>query len=588
MQYRNPPKINSSDSSSSKKNSPPMRGRKYCTRESSETLTGPISPVTIRKDSNNNFKTFIGPPRQQVSSRRQGPPQQQKSPRQRALPRVTNQELIKSRVKEITDHLWMRRETAGIFITTLGKPMGEESTEFITKEQIKITLPLQAGSIIKLPKPGRTILGMVMPDPPNEEAYHTIIRNLYNKLTEENINKISLPRIEINISWEKLKQMITLRFLQTNISITICNGTVQMPSEQDRLVIIKENHESPVGGHKGVTKTYNRIRNLYHWPNMKKDVRQHIKTCISCQKKKLVRIKTKEPMIITDTPLDAFDKISMDIVGPLPPTKSGKSYILTIQDNLTKFSLAIPLVSFTSEEIAQAFITHFICQYGCPKAILTDQGTSFISSLMQKFAKALNIKQYKTSAFHPQSNGSLERSHHVLVEYLKHYITKEKQWDQWLPQAMFSYNTSIHEGTKYTPYELIYGKKARQPSSLIPNDSLATYPDFVDRLVTKLFNIRKMGRHNLTNSKHTQKYYYDRKVSSVNYHKGEQVLVLKPKRDKFSDEYDGPYTIIEILKNNNVKIAVSPRRTKVVHQDRIKRAYTPPDCGAPRDIRTNL
>ena len=153
---------------------------------------------------------------------------------------------------------------------------------------------------------------------------------------------------------------------------------------------------------------------------------------------------------------------------------------------------------------------------------------------------------------------------------------------------MFSYNTSIHEGTKYTPYELIYGKNARQPSSLIPNDSLATYPDFVDRLVTKLFNIREMGRHNLTNSKHTQKYYYDRKVSSVNYHKGEQVLVLKPKRDKFSDEYDGPYTIIEILKNNNVKIAVSPRRTKVVHQDRIKRAYTPPDCGAPRDIRTNL
>ena len=119
-----------------------MRGRKYCTRESSQTLTGPISPVTIRKDSNNNFKTFIGPPRQQVSSRRQGPPQQQKSPRQRALPRVTNQELIKSRVKEITDHLWMRRETAGIFITTLGKPMGEESTEFITKEQIKITLPI--------------------------------------------------------------------------------------------------------------------------------------------------------------------------------------------------------------------------------------------------------------------------------------------------------------------------------------------------------------------------------------------------------------------------------------------------------------
>ena len=107
------------------------------------------------------------------------------------------------------------------------------------------------------------------------------------------------------------------------------------------------------------------------------------------------------------------------------------SYILTIQDNLTKYSLAIPLVSFTSEEIAEAFMKNFICQYGCPKAILTDQGSSFIGSIMKKFAKVFNIEQFNSSTFHPQSNGSLERSHHVLIEYLKHYITKEKQWDQW-------------------------------------------------------------------------------------------------------------------------------------------------------------
>ena len=160
----------------------------------------------------------------------------------------------------------------------------------------------------------------------------------------------------------------------------------------------------------------------------------------------------------------------------------------------------------------------------------------------------------------------------MLVEYLKHYITKEKQWDQWLPQVMFSYNTSIHEGTKYTPYELIYGKKARQPSSLIPNDSLATYPDFVVRLVTKLFNIRRNGKTQSNKLKtYTKILLRPNSYPQLITHKGEQVLVLKPKRNKFSDEYDGPYTIIEILKNNNVKIAMSPRRNKVVHQDRIKK-----------------
>ena len=172
-----------------------------------------------------------------------------------------------------------------------------------------------------------------------------------------------------------------------------------------------------------------------------------------------MRVKTKEPMVITDASFDAFDKVSMNIIGPLPYTRAGNSYIHTIQDDLTKYSLGIPLVSFTSEEIAETFFKNFICQYGCPKAILTDQGSSFIRSVMKKFARSFNIEQYKTSAFHLQSNGSLERSHHVLIEYLKHYITKERQWDQWLPQAMFSYNTSVHESTKFTPYELIYGKK---------------------------------------------------------------------------------------------------------------------------------
>ena len=111
---------------------------------------------------------------------------------------------------------------------------------------------------------------------------------------------------------------------------------------------------------------------------------------------------------------------------------------------------------------------------------------------------------------------------------------------------MFSYNTSVHESTKFTPYELIYGKKARQPSSMVPNDSLNTYPDFVHNLMNKLINIREIGRNNLENSKLRQKHYYDRKISPVQYHRGEEVMLLKPKRNKFSNEYDGPYVIMDV------------------------------------------
>ena len=77
--------------------------------------------------------------------------------------------------------------------------------------------------------------------------------------------------------------------------------------------------------------------------------------------KKLVRVKTKNLMVITDTPTTAFEKISMDIVGPLPETKSGNLYILTIQDNYTKYSLVIPLPNNEAGTIAHAFVKKFIC-----------------------------------------------------------------------------------------------------------------------------------------------------------------------------------------------------------------------------------
>ena len=116
-------------------------------------------------------------------------------------------------------------------------------------------------------------------------------------------------------------------------------------------------------------------------------------------------------MTLTDTPDAAFDKISMDIMGPLPTTQTNNSYILTIQDLLTKYSLAIPLQHAGAVQVADAFTNEFICIFGAPKAILTDQGSHFVNSLMRNIARKFRIKQYQTTAYRPQSNGSIERSH---------------------------------------------------------------------------------------------------------------------------------------------------------------------------------
>ncbi|KMQ92399.1 enzymatic polyprotein endonuclease reverse [Lasius niger] len=107
-------------------------------------------------------------------------------------------------------------------------------------------------------------------------------------------------------------------------------------------------------------------------------------------------------MLITDTPGAAFDKISMDVVGPLPMTRNDNSYILTMQDLLTKYSVASPMRRQDSASIAEAFVRDFICIYGAPRALLTDQAPTFFTSLMKAIASYFKIKQYRTTAYHSQ------------------------------------------------------------------------------------------------------------------------------------------------------------------------------------------
>ena len=124
---------------------------------------------------------------------------------------------------------------------------------------------------------------------------------------------------------------------------------------------------------------------------MKVDIQKYIQGCLECQMKKLIRVKTKNPMAITDTPTTAFEKISMDIVGPLPETKSGNLYILTIQDNITKYSLAIPLPNHQGSTIADAVVKTFICMFGWTKGVLTDQSRDFLSKINQLSLKFLSL-----------------------------------------------------------------------------------------------------------------------------------------------------------------------------------------------------
>jgi hypothetical protein len=132
-------------------------------------------------------------------------------------------------------------------------------------------------------------------------------------------------------------------------------------------------HNCPIGGHRGIQRTIERIKLYISWPGLDQGVTTFIKKCKTCQLNKERDPKIKLPLTVTDTKLSPWEKLYLDIVGPLPLTGNSMKYILTCQDNLSKYFIAIPLQNQTTEEATNAFVKNIILIYGIPTEIVTDQ-----------------------------------------------------------------------------------------------------------------------------------------------------------------------------------------------------------------------
>ena len=371
-----------------------------------------------------------------------------------------------------------------------------------------------------------------------------------------------------------------IRYIFKNSGIKIFISTEKIipdPSEIPKL--LEEFHSSPTSGHGGISRTIRRIQRKYFWSTLRKDVKSFVKKCPSCQTNKLTRKKTKMPMQITDTSSCPFEKIFLDIVGPLTLTENGNKYILTLQDDLSKYSLAIPIQNAETETVAKKFVEYFISKFGIPKSLVTDQGTNFTSKLFQDLCKLFKITKLQTSAYHPQSNGALERSHQTLKDYLRHFIKPtQTDWDEWVHLAIFSYNTSVHSSTKLTPFELIFGKQAEIPSAFNNEPKFSyTFDDYLSELKTKLQVSRKLAKDNILQGKQKSKENYDNKILNHKIKEGDLVLLLdestkKGLSKKLSPQWLGPYKVVSLKDRVNAVIKIK-NKLNTVHLNRLKPFY---------------
>ena len=270
-------------------------------------------------------------------------------------------------------------------------------------------------------------------------------------------------------------------------------------------------------------------------------------------------------------PIPAFDEpfssILIDCVGPLPRTKSGNEYLLTIMCTSTRFPEAIPLRNIKTKSIVKALVKFFTF-VGLPKSVQSDQGSNFMSGIFQHVMHELGIKQYRSSAYHPESQSALERFHQTFKNMIRSYcFDTEKDLDEGIRLLLFAVRESVQESLGFSPFELVFGHSVRGPLKLLKEKFLSNDEtplnllQYVSDFRNRLSRAYEVARSNLKTSQGKMKARYDNHVIDRKFKLGDKVLALLPIPGRpLQARYFGPYTIDKKTSDLNYIINTPGRR----------------------------
>ncbi|KAL5009600.1 hypothetical protein ScPMuIL_011905 [Solemya velum] len=335
-------------------------------------------------------------------------------------------------------------------------------------------------------------------------------------------------------------------------------------------------HDIPMAGHLGTKRTRNRIMQHFFWPGIFMDVSRYVRSCPQCQKGIAKGRVGVAPLVSVPVMEEPFQRLAVDLVGPLNRTDRGNRYILVTCDYATKYPEAVAIKDESAETVADALVA-IIARVGVPSELLSDQGSNFMSGVVKELCRLLRIRKLTSSPYHAQANGQVERFNGTLKKMLRCYAQKEPQnWDKHLPYVLFAYREVPQATTGFSPFELLYGRQVRGPLAILreewegPTDSSTSVLSYILEVRERLSTMSEMAKIRAEDEKQKQKFYYDRKARSRKLVVGQKALVLLPTNsNKLLAQWKGPFTVEEQTGPVDYRIKIRGK-SKVFHVNMLK------------------
>ena len=322
---------------------------------------------------------------------------------------------------------------------------------------------------------------------------------------------------------------------------------------QKRKDFIKQFHDSLFAGHLGITQTVFRLIDRVYWPGLRRDVHTYITSCTICIAQKSP-CPQKVPMGHVEVG-HRWERVAMDLLDMSVTTARGNRYVLVMVNCFTRWTEACPLPDKTAQSVADAFFNQVVCRFGMPSVIHSDQGREFENKIMHELCLLGGSHKTRTTPYHPESDGMVERFNRTLLMMLAMFAGKNRDdWDDLLPAVMMAYRSSVHESTGFSPHRLMFGEECTLPMDIgLPKEQLDTtdpitspYAIWVRDALEEAYD---QVRQHSGQAVQRQKRLYDRRAVKRYFAVGDWVMryYSPAKKCKLDSPWIGPYLIVSFM-----------------------------------------